>query len=331
MDHRHNMAPSDRLLLTQKFIQGITQAPPPPQGFNPMSASNADLIKYGFPPRPDKKALPRSSTVWAKMMSRPHNYAPLKFSVNTEQVRSPQGATPPSNLPTTTSGNWSGAVITSPPAGQTFYAVSASWVVPNAYPPQSAKSGSTFNNGTYKCSVWVGIDGWYGVENTELIQMGTSSQAVVNNGQITQSAYAWLEWFPAYETPINFPVKPGDLIHVLVCAGITGNNQATVYMTNEGANQSASFAVTAPTGSTLKGLSAEWIVEDPSGPGGMFPFPDYGTVFFYDTIALGKTATTSDLEENLANATLVNLTSGDSTAVEETNEVLMVYAFNNGP
>ena len=212
-----------RLELSQNFLQGIKQAPPPPEGFKPMSASNSDLLKYGFPPRPDKNASPKASTMWAKMMSRPHNYVPLKFSINTDRVRHPQGAT--SNLPTTTSTNWSGAVISSPPAGQTFYAISASWIVPDAYPPQSAKSGNTFKDGTYQCSVWVGIDGWYGPENTELIQMGTSSRAVVTNGQVTQSAYAWFEWYPAYESPIDFSVKPGDLIHVLVCGGAPGSTK----------------------------------------------------------------------------------------------------------
>ena len=63
-----------------------------------------------------------------------------------------------------------------------------------------------------------------GPENTELIQMGTSSRAIVTNGQVTQSAYACFEWFPAFEIPIDFVVQPGDLIHVLVCAGLSGNN-----------------------------------------------------------------------------------------------------------
>ena len=103
-------------------------------------------------------------------------------------------------------------------------------------------------------------------------------------------------------------------------------------MTNEGSNQSASFSVTAPKGSTLKGLSAEWIVEDPSSGSGPFPFPDYGAVFFYDTLAMSKNASGStNAEENLSNATLVNLSSGNSTAIEETSEVLLVYAYNHTP
>lgn len=329
MDPRRKMEFSSRLQLTKKMMAGIRQAPPPPPGFNPMRASDSELIQYGFPPRPDKDTHPRGSTLWAKMMSRPLNYSPLKFSINTDQIREPQDAA--SNVPPASSSNWSGAVLTSPPPGTTFYAVSASWVVPDAYPPPSAKSGTTFTDGTYQCSVWVGIDGWIGPENTELIQMGTSSRAIVTGGQVTQSAYAWFEWFPAFEVPINFSVKPGDLIHVLVCAGISANNQATVYITNEGADISASFSVTAPTGSTLKGLSAEWIVEDPSGPNGQFPFPDYGAVFFYDTMAWVKDAKSTSTEENLTNSTLVDMTNGRSTAVEETPEVLMVYAYDNGP
>lgn len=39
----------------------------------------------------------------------------------------------------------------------------------------------------------------------------------------------------------------------------------------------------------------------------------------------------TNAEENLSNATLVNLSSGNSTAIEETSEVLLVYAYNHTP
>jgi hypothetical protein len=50
------------------------------------------------------------------------------------------------------SNNWAGAVLTAPPSGQTFNAVSGQFTVPTA----SAPSGES---GTYSTSIWVGIDG----------------------------------------------------------------------------------------------------------------------------------------------------------------------------
>jgi hypothetical protein len=49
--------------------------------------------------------------------------------------------------------NWTGGVLTAPPAGQTFNAVSASFVVPQPSVPSGDGSG------TYSAAIWVGIDG----------------------------------------------------------------------------------------------------------------------------------------------------------------------------
>jgi hypothetical protein len=77
------------------------------------------------------------------------------------------------------------------------------------------------------------------------------------------------------------------------------------------------------------GNCAEWIVERPSnGNGVLYTLPDYGATFFYDAIAGTPTK-----EVNLGGATPVNMVVGGNTiptAVEETNQVLMVYYGSNG-
>src|ERR1700733_12450955 len=50
------------------------------------------------------------------------------------------------------SSNWAGAVITSPPSGQKFNAVSGKFTVPTPSAPGDS-------SGTYSASAWVGIDG----------------------------------------------------------------------------------------------------------------------------------------------------------------------------
>jgi hypothetical protein len=48
----------------------------PPPGFNPLSASDAELAQYGFPPRPDPKKQPKLYKHWLRMMSAPRQLNP---------------------------------------------------------------------------------------------------------------------------------------------------------------------------------------------------------------------------------------------------------------
>ena len=45
---------------------------PPPAGFDPLTASDAALAFYGFPPRPDVQRAPDAYAHWHKMASTPH-------------------------------------------------------------------------------------------------------------------------------------------------------------------------------------------------------------------------------------------------------------------
>jgi hypothetical protein len=49
-------------------ISGVHTFPAPPQGFNPVSASDAERITYGFPPRPDQQADPDHYAMWERAM-----------------------------------------------------------------------------------------------------------------------------------------------------------------------------------------------------------------------------------------------------------------------
>jgi len=42
----------------------------PLHGFDPMKATNTDLLKYGYPPRPDKQC-PRLRALWERSVIRP--------------------------------------------------------------------------------------------------------------------------------------------------------------------------------------------------------------------------------------------------------------------
>jgi hypothetical protein len=45
-------------------LEGVYALPPPPEGFNPLTASNTTLRRYGIPPRPDPKRSPQGLQAW---------------------------------------------------------------------------------------------------------------------------------------------------------------------------------------------------------------------------------------------------------------------------
>jgi hypothetical protein len=51
-------------------IASIHTYPEPPNGFNPVTASDVELATYGFPQRPDKQADPDHYALWEKAMTR---------------------------------------------------------------------------------------------------------------------------------------------------------------------------------------------------------------------------------------------------------------------
>ena len=89
----------------------------------------------------------------------------------------------------------------------------------------------------------------------------------------------------------NFPVGPGDLITALLIASPgAGATSATVYLTNRTSGAATSVTFHAPSGTSLVGNSAEWIVEAPTVGGGQSTLADFGEVFFSVCIGTNKRA-----------------------------------------
>jgi len=131
---------NDRLSLTKKHLPHLKSLPAPPVGFEPLKATNDELIAAGLPHRPDPEKQPGLYAKWTALLRG------LKPVVDQ--------AGPSAN---STSTNWSGAVDMSLGAGDSYVTVSGSWTVPNAYPPDSAKLATGgWKDGTYLCVSWVG-------------------------------------------------------------------------------------------------------------------------------------------------------------------------------
>src|ERR1700737_3620593 len=150
----------------EKVVQSHSTFPLPPDGFNPLTASDSDLVKFGFPRRPNKTTHPLHFAKWEKTLSRPiHRIQPATHPVKAislpTQIKS-FGATRNNNAV-------AGALLANLIDSAPLNSVSASWVVPNVQPPPSASLGAgRFKDGVYKSGTWIGLDGYGTLDSTFL-------------------------------------------------------------------------------------------------------------------------------------------------------------------
>jgi hypothetical protein len=271
---------------------------PPPRNFDPLKASPAELLKHGFPARPDNPAqLERYKRVFGQMKDR-FQYIVPEFVVNTHRRRpSLHKRRAPSahkNVPLVGTGNetspiWSGGIVF-PPAGQSFRWIVGEWTIPNVSCPD--------NGITYYCNNWIGIDGGPTVASLDICQAGINLDVTRNGKNTTINCAAWCEWFPGPEMGIpKFPVSVGDTVAITLCTSGAGATEATIFFANITQGFGTSFILEAGTFSdgsqiALVGDCAEWIVERPSLTGGDTPIAllaDYGQVFFSGCQAVSYT------------------------------------------
>jgi hypothetical protein len=267
---------NDHTFETHGFV--IRSYEPPPPNFNPLAASERELLRYGFPTRPDAQQSPELRKRWETEFSQPRKWVKAEFEEVPGKRHGPARGLHPAPaaaapggggaIANATSDNWSGSVAFAP-AGRTFNWIQGQWTVPN---PHTASSGKFF------ASEWVGIDG---AGSPDVLQAGTETE-VDSGGSI--DVYAWWEWFPAPEMKItSIPVAAGDVVLCLICVNST--TDATVYYTNQSSLLTTSFTINPPAGTTLVGNSAEWVVERPTVGGKLSSLADYKAVYFDEGIA----------------------------------------------
>jgi hypothetical protein len=264
--------------MQQKLSTGMTVTTySPADGFDPLTAEVADLVRAGFPARPtDPRHLARFNQVLSSVKGK-FTYITPTLRENSEVFHGPRQRPVPAGTEsasageagTETSTNWSGGVAFAP-SGETFRWVEGDWVIPNVDAPTE--------NRWYYCASWIGIDG---DGSGDVCQVGVECEAYRSGTSVTTNIYPWFEWFPYPETAItNFPVRPGDMITALLCTSGAGATSASAYFTNRTTGASTSLTFTAPSGRSLTGNSAEWIVEAPTVGGSQSLMADYGEVFF---------------------------------------------------
>jgi len=275
-----------------------------PEGFDPLTASKTTLLRHGIVPKPDEVKEPKLYEAWHKVYSRKLKHIVPEFVENKSKQHRPSKHPKDLKNGTSTSTNWSGVAVF-PPAGDVFKWMTGNWIVPDPNQPPSLPTGEW-----YYSSAWIGIDGW---GSNDVLQAGTDSDVLVQNGVTHKQVSAWWEWFPNYSVTINnFPVASGDYMTCLICA--TSTTTATIYLTNISTGIHTSFQITAPSGTILRGNCAEWIVEAPTVNGGQSALANYGATFFDESYAF----TQKGVEVNAGTGTPINMVNSSNSVISQT-------------
>ncbi len=245
---------------------------PPPADFDPLTASESLLHRYGYPPRPDAKSTPESYAQWEQrcLFLREATYVEPAFEIIEGIEQGPRLDSDEEKL-------WSGCII--PNRGGRYLYIDGDWDVPFLYPPSLGYLG------TYACDQWIGVDDGP-PRPAPLVQAGTQVEGQATrdhpDGQITQ-IYAWWGWYPYRymikdaQTGQNFPVTHFDRIscevwlwfHSPVYDDTDPWPSARFTLENKTAGMNTIFTIHPPPPQEVllpMGRRAEWIVGQPPVP-----------------------------------------------------------------
>jgi hypothetical protein len=297
----------------------------PPAGFDPLTASQDELAKFGIVPRPDRKSDPVSFRHWLRIFAPPMTFVAPKLREERAMFRL-NPSTPKKHTAAVisasrydTSRNWSGAYVV-PTDDTMFVLVAGLWAIPDVTlpPAEFQQPGAT----QYVCSTWVGLDGQRKYLNSSLPQAGTMQFLTLpNNGPPQASAVAFFEWWDQEDggtfLQLNgLPVHPGDVMLGAVWA--KDKTTAIAYLRNLTTGTMAIVGATAPvvqlSGNppvelTISGATAEWILERPTEPHTttLHPFPAYSTTTFSCWAGAAPTAGPPQIWHDLQRARFIRL------------------------
>ena len=246
-----------------------TQPAPGPQGKggkhirpalsgNPMALSTQELIRGGYPPRPDPEKSPGAYAAWLRAVSKPATQVVPKLARMPNRYHGPLKI---ENGPAGSS-NWSGYALVG--SSNPFDFISGRWNVPVTY-------GGELERPVYS-ALWIGLDG-DGSDN--VVQDGTGQDVLsYEHGSVIWTIRAYYGWkeICCQEPEVrfsNFPVNPGDEISSYVwMADSTGNvtpygTVAYFWFEDVTTGQYAYISTPFESG-VFTGSSAEWIMERPT-------------------------------------------------------------------
>ncbi|KAH8586884.1 concanavalin A-like lectin/glucanase domain-containing protein [Bisporella sp. PMI_857] len=339
--------------LDNDLLSSIRVPEPPPMGFDPLMATDELLHKHGLPLRPDEGTDPQRYAKWKHLMSQALTFISPTFEIIQQDLVSSEPAEE-NEVSSEDAGRehahkqiankegtrWAGAINRELEEGDAFKSVEGSWIVPRAYPLTADWTGSGWKTGKCRSGTWVGIDGYHSNGTSHVIQGGTSQRCTVPSPSETvlQTTHAWVEWIPA--PPIafsNFEVKSGDLVTCIVESpdpfpydSSTGSDTGRIMLFNRSACTYSTAHLTKVKNKTLsvKGKTAEWIVEASNPKDKNWRDAYLGATFIYDCEAVTKRG----VVKNLSDAILTDVVRGGGKnkeklyiAVKENDTLLGVF------
>jgi len=255
------------------------------------SMSDEELIKRGYPVRPNASEASDAYATWLKAVTQPSRFVNPR-QVSRDEVRH---VSPVSASNYETSGNWSGFELRG--SNGTYDLVMGEWYVPTVYYETNAHTYSAY---------WIGLDG-DGLN--PLWQAGTEQEIqdiyILGIHFDFTNYYAWTEFLPSQGTEQvlgNFTVTPGDLMFTEVWVGNAGSSPSLSGLYAIGFVEDISrgeytyiyncrglsiFGICTNAAQTnISGSEAEWIMERPTVNGSLPDLADYNYTFMYDAYAL---------------------------------------------
>lgn len=284
----------------------------PPDDFDPSTASESELIRYGLPTLDAMAFNPLATAFRRAFLQQPADGRRLRFA----SALSAAGVAPVAPLiplaaiatqPVQKSVNWSGGYVASR-AGHSFVSVMANWTVPSV----SVPSGGTEPD--YRSSTWIGLDGQKFYLDSSLPQIGTSQRC--SAGAAGGAEYgAWFQWWArdqgTQEESLLLPISPGDEISAIIRASGEASVICNMKNVTKGIMLEA-FTAFAPGSCRISGATAEWIMERPSPPESdgwkAYDLPAYASFAFTDCIAESRGAANPERQDHgLETARLIRM------------------------
>jgi hypothetical protein len=255
--------------------------PFPPANFDPLTASPAELGRYGLPQRPDEAGQPALLKAWQRLFERPLSFVPPKieeiFFPLLQEPRIRQLA--PNATRFQDSPNWCGASIV-PSGGKQLVLIFGEWNVPRPELPPPSEQGPEGQANDYHCVAWIGFDGNRRYLDSTLPQIGTEQILTVDgNGGQTRQYFAWFQWWARNQVRItrktlsNIVLDAGVSVMAMVWV-IDPHHVVMVFRTFAPTNQITILVKRTPevwltgakkskTRPAISGATAEWILERP--------------------------------------------------------------------
>lgn len=284
----------------------------PPDDFDPSTALESRLVRYGLPTPGASASNPRATAFRRAFLQPPADDRPLRFAAALPMSSIAMDLfaikrTAPTTQPAQRSVNWSGGYLAAR-GGHRFVSVMADWVVPRVSVPPDGHATE------YHSSTWIGLDGQKFYLDASLPQIGTKQRCGDGlRGQ--REYYAWFQWWArgqvTEELPLGLPVSHGDTISAIISVF----DEYSVICNLRNVTQNVmleAFRAWAPSPCRITGATAEWIMERPSPPGSdgweAYALPVYSPFAFTGCIAESSPLGSATLHDHdLESARLIRM------------------------